>query len=130
MAQKDLKPFSKDDDRAREAGRKGSRKGIPNTKTRLKRFLELSQEMKNPVTGEVETFTVAEQMDLAIIKRARDGDIKAYRALLDRLEGMPKQTLDMAVEGSIFNDNSLTIEIVDPHIIEKIAPDDEDTIQP
>jgi hypothetical protein len=124
MAKEDLRPFSKDDNRASEAGKKSSNKGIPHTKTRLKRILELESKLKNPITGEMETFTVAEQMDIAIIKRARDGDVRAYRAVLDRLEGMPTQTIDMAVEGSLFNDNTLTIEIVDPHIIEKISPEE------
>lgn len=94
-----LKPL--DSERARELGKKSSRKGIPNTKTRLKRILELQTKMKNPVTGQVETFTVAEEMDLAIIKKARQGDIRAYQALLDRLEGKPDQTVDLDIAGQV-----------------------------
>lgn len=66
---------------------KGRGKGVPNTKTRLQRLLLLEQEMVNPVTGKKEMFTVAEQMDIAIVKEARQGNVRAYNALLDRLEG-------------------------------------------
>lgn len=92
-----LKPL--DSVRAAELGKKSSRKGIPNTATRLKRFLELIDKQKNPVTGELEDMTVAEQMDLAIIAKARKGDIKAYQALLDRLEGKSAQSIDMTTGG-------------------------------
>lgn len=65
--------------------------GVPNTKTRLLRFLELEQEGTNPVTKEREQFTVAELMDLQQIAKALKGDLQAYSALLDRLEGKPPQ---------------------------------------
>lgn len=65
----------------------GRPKGVPNTKTRLKRLLLLMSAAENPATGEVEQFTQAEQMDIAMIRQAKQGDVKAYTALLDRLEG-------------------------------------------
>lgn len=73
--------------------------GIPNTATRLKRLLEMEQEITNPVNGEKEKFTIAEQMDLAMINAARKGNVKAYTALVDRLEGKPNQALDMTSNG-------------------------------
>ena len=94
MAREDnLKPFTSETGRL--AGKKSSKKGIPHTKTRLKRILELEEQIKNPVTGKIEGFTIAEQMDLAIIAKARRGDIKAYQALLDRLEGKAQQPVDV-----------------------------------
>jgi len=77
----------------------GRPKGVPDARTRYKRILELEQELTNPVTGELEAFTVAEQMDLAIIKKARKGDIRAYEAVLDRLEGKPRQSTDITTDG-------------------------------
>jgi hypothetical protein len=52
--------------------------------------------MKNPVTGQDEDFTVAEQMDLALIIKARKGDVQAYREILDRLEGKAKQNVELS----------------------------------
>lgn len=96
-----LKPFSKDDDRASKAGKKSSKRGIPHSKTRLIRLLELTENLTNPITGEVEGFSVAEQLDLKQIIKARQGDTKAYNAILDRLEGKPNQTLDGKVSGDL-----------------------------
>jgi len=73
---------------------KGKPKGIPNSKTRLLRLLELTEQLKNPISGELEGFSVAEQMDLAVILKAKKGDIKAYNAILDRLEGKPTQAIE------------------------------------
>lgn len=65
--------------------------GVPNTATRLQRFLNLVQKGKNPVTKEDEEFTVAELMDLQQIAKAMKGDTAAWEKLINRLEGMPKQ---------------------------------------
>lgn len=89
---------------------KGRGKGVPNSKTRLKRLLELTEDMTNPITKEIEGFSVAEQMDLAQIVKARKGDTKAYNAVMDRLEGRPKQAIDMAVDGEL---NIALVEFVD-----------------
>ena len=101
MAQKDLTPFTKDDNRASLAGKKSSKKGIPHSKTRLKRLLQLTENLTNPITKEVEGFSVAEQMDLAQIIKAREGDTRAYNSLLDRLEGKPDQTVDQNITGNL-----------------------------
>lgn len=78
---------------------KGKPKGIPHSRTRLRRLLELTENLKNPVTGELEGFTVAEQLDLQQIIKARNGDTKAYTVILDRLEGKPKESADVNVMG-------------------------------
>lgn len=80
---------------------KGRGKGVLNSKTRLLRLLELITETKNPVTGETEEFTIAEQLDMQIISKARKGDLKAYEILLDRLEGKAKQSTEIEVSGGI-----------------------------
>ncbi len=77
----------------------GRPKGVPNTKTRLQRILNLIEEHKNPVTGELEKFTVAELLDMQQVIKARKGDTKAYQILLDRLEGRPQQSVDMTTNG-------------------------------
>ena len=80
---------------------KGRGKGVLNSKTRLLKLLELVTETKNPVTGEIEEFTLAEQLDMQIIFKARKGDLKAYEILMDRLEGKPKQSTELEVSGGV-----------------------------
>jgi len=97
--EQNLKPFKKGNDPRRNVT--GANKGVPHSKTRLKRLLELTEDMENPVTKEIEGFTIAEQMDLAQIIKARKGDTRAYDSLLDRLEGKPKQDVNMNMEGGL-----------------------------
>jgi hypothetical protein len=66
---------------------KGRPPGIPNTATRLQRFLSIVQKHKNPVTAADENLTVAEIMDLEQIKKALNGDTAAWEKILNRLEG-------------------------------------------
>jgi hypothetical protein len=70
---------------------RGRKPGVPNASTRLRQFLELTHDAKNPITGMTEELSVAEQMDLKQIAKALDGDLAAYREIMDRLEGRPKQ---------------------------------------
>ena len=79
----------------------GRPKGVLNSKTRLLRLLELVTTTKNPVTGEMEEFTIAEQLDMKIISKAMKGDIRAYQELLDRLEGKAKQTNEIELSGGL-----------------------------
>lgn len=69
--------------------------GVPNTKTRLQRILNLTQVKYNPITEQDEEFTIAEQMDIAMIKKALEGDIQAYKELVDRLEGKANQQTEV-----------------------------------
>ena len=79
----------------------GRPKGVPNSKTRLLRLLELVQVKTNPITGEKEEFSVAEQLDLMVLKKAFNGDLKAYQEILDRLEGRAKQTNEIELSGGL-----------------------------
>jgi hypothetical protein len=89
-----LTPFKKGE----VANPTGRPKGVQNSKTRLLRLLELVQKKRNPITGEEEDFTVLELMDMQMISKALRGDQKAYEAVVDRLEGKPKQTTDITAD--------------------------------
>lgn len=78
---------------------KGRGKGVPNAKTRYQRILNLIEKVKNPVTGEIEEFTVAEIMDMKIMQKARSGDLPAYKEIMDRLEGKAAQSVDVTSDG-------------------------------
>ena len=79
----------------------GKPKGIEHSKTRLLRLLQLVTKVRNPVTGEDEEFTIAEQLDMKIIAKAMKSDIRAYQEILDRLEGRAKQTNEIELSGGL-----------------------------
>jgi len=81
---KQVEPRWKKGESGNPAGRP---KGIPNTRTRLQRLLSITQDLTNPITGEVEGFSIIEQLDLQQIIKARKGDLAAYKAIIERLEG-------------------------------------------
>ena len=95
--EQNLTPFKK----GQVANPNGRPKGVPNSKTRLLRLLELVQTKTNPITGDKEEFSVAEQLDLVILQKAFKGDLNAYKELMDRLEGRAKQTSEIELSGGL-----------------------------
>ncbi len=97
--EQNLTPFKK----GQVANPNGRPKGVPNSRTRLLRLLELVTKVRNPVTGEEEEFSIAEQLDMKMIAKAMKGDTKAYEVVIDRLEGKPKQITDITadIKGSV-----------------------------
>ena len=94
--EQNLVPFEKG-----KPGGPGRPKGVPNSKTRLLRLLELVQIKNNPITGEKEEFSVAEQLDLVVLQKAFKGDLRAYQELMDRLEGRAKQSTEVEISGGM-----------------------------
>jgi hypothetical protein len=85
-----LKPFEKG-----ESGNPAGRpKGAKNRSTIAKYWLEVNQNLKNPLTGESQTMSQEDLMTLALIKKARDGDVNAYKALMDSGYGAPVQQIE------------------------------------
>ena len=72
----------------------GYKKGVKNRSTIARYWLEVNQSLKNPLTGETETMSQEDLMTLALIKKAREGDVNAYKALMDSGYGAPKQEID------------------------------------
>lgn len=78
-----LKPFKKG-----ESGNPdGLKKGTVQMRTRLKRLLEISNNIKNPLNGKDEDITIGERMALAQIKKAVDGDTRAFDTLMRTVYG-------------------------------------------
>ena len=67
----------------RQPQKNGRKKGARNRKTIVREWLMVEQEFKNPLTGTVETLSQADIMTLAIISKARKGDVAAFRELMD-----------------------------------------------
>jgi hypothetical protein len=108
MANKDIEPRWEKGESGNPAGRpKGSR----NRSTIAKYWLEVNQSLKNPLTGIEETMSQEDLMTLALIKKAREGDVNAYKALMDSGYGSPIQQIDQTLEQTI---NEIKINIVKP----------------
>jgi len=98
MAGKDnLKPFKKG-----ESGNPNGRpKGSRNRSTIAKRWLEVEQNLKNPLTGDTEKMSQEDLMTLALIKKAREGDGGAYQKLMDSAYGKAVETKDVNLTGDV-----------------------------
>ena len=109
MAREDnLKPAWNKGESGNPAGRP---KGSKNRSTIARQWLEVNQTLKNPLTGEQEIMSQEDLMTLALIKKARDGDVAAYKALMDSGYGAPLQQIDQSIEQSI---NGIEVTIVRP----------------
>ena len=75
----------------------GRPKGSKNRSTIARKWLETMQQSKNPITGEDETLTQEDLMTLALIHKARKGDVNAYKQLMDSGYGLPKQTVENTI---------------------------------
>lgn len=85
-----LRPFPK----GVSGNPEGRKPGVPNAATRLAKLFAIVQKMKDPFTGQEKEFTIAEMLDMAVLKKALNGDMIAYKELMDRTEGKAKQTID------------------------------------
>lgn len=82
---------------------KGRPKGVPNSKTRLLKLLTITGTTMNPITKQMEEFTIAEFLDLQMIRKAAEGNIYAYQELMNRLEGKAAQAVDLTSKGKAFS---------------------------
>jgi hypothetical protein len=78
-----LEPFKK----GQSGNPNGRPKGSRNRSTIIREWLEVSQKIKNPITGETEELEQQDIMTLALIKKAREGDVSAFRELMDGAHG-------------------------------------------
>ena len=72
----------------------GRPKGSKNRSTIARYWMEVEQKLKNPLTGTDETMSQEDLMTLAMIKKAREGDVTAYKALMDSGYGAPIQQVE------------------------------------
>ena len=88
--EQNLKSFKK----GQSGNPNGRPKGSLNRSTIAKKWLEvLSQEELED--GEVKWLSNEEAMTLSFIKKARNGDVNAYKALMDSAYGTAKDTVDI-----------------------------------
>jgi len=88
--EQNLKSFKK----GQSGNPNGRPKGSLNRSTIAKKWLEvLSQEELED--GQVKWLSNEEAMTLSLIKKARNGDVNAYKALMDSAYGTAKDTVDI-----------------------------------
>ena len=104
--EKNLTPFEK----GTSGNPLGKPKGIKNRSTIAKYWLEIEQEIENPLTGANEKMSQESVMTLALIKKAREGDVNAYKALMDSGYGTAVQTIDQKNTNINLDENNLTAE--------------------
>tara|TARA_R110002110_G_scaffold33998_1_gene116113 strand:- start:515 stop:877 length:363 start_codon:yes stop_codon:yes gene_type:complete len=91
---------------------KGRPKGSKNRATIVKQWMEAKQSLKNPISGELEMLSQEDAGTLALIHKMRQGDVSAYRALMDSLYGAVKQTMELSqAETPIFK--QLDIDVIE-----------------
>jgi hypothetical protein len=66
---------------------KGRGKGTRNRSTIVKYWIEAIENTTNPITKKIEDLSQADLMTLAMIKKARKGDVSAYKELMDSAFG-------------------------------------------
>jgi hypothetical protein len=71
----------------------GRPKGTRNRSTIAREWLEVQQSIKNPITGQNEILQQQDIMTLALIKKANEGDVNAFKELMDSAYGKLSQTL-------------------------------------
>lgn len=91
MNEKNLKPFKK----GKSGNPEGRKPGSLSLKTYIKKWLAAEESYENPITKETEKLSQYDILVLMQIAKARKGDTRAFEALLDRVEGKPKQSIDL-----------------------------------
>jgi hypothetical protein len=72
----------------------GRPKGSRNRSTIVREWLEVEQEIKNPITGVTEKLEQQDIITLAQIKKAREGDTAAFKELMDSAHGKAVQSFE------------------------------------
>ena len=104
-SKKNLIPFKK----GQSGNPTGRKKGSKNRSTLAKKWLEVNQKAFNDITGLEEVLTQEDLMTLAQIKKAKDGDVNAYKAIMDSAFGSPVQQIDQTIiEQPLFPDHDVT----------------------
>jgi len=75
---------------------KGRPKGARNRATIVREWLEVEQEITNPITGERQRLQQQDIITLSLIKEAREGNVRAFQELMDSAFGKIVNQLDIS----------------------------------
>lgn len=105
-----LKPPFKPGECGNPAGRP---KGTRNIKTILSELLEITEKVKNPVTGEVGEVSQIEMIAAKLVVMAKNGDLASIDRVLDRTEGKPATSINLGGQQDNPVETNITIKFVD-----------------
>jgi hypothetical protein len=83
-----LKPFSSEN----QPKNRRSRKGVLNRSTVLKKWLYAEAQILNPGTFQKEKGTAEDEIILALLRRAKAGNVQAIKEVLDTVYGKQSNT--------------------------------------
>ena len=104
--EENLKPFKEGYDPRRQIGRP---KGSKNRSTVIKQVLETIFNGADPLTGKEWQDTYESVISRSIVKKALDGDVSAYNAIMDSAYGKARQTIEQTtteIKGTEYDDLS------------------------
>ncbi len=94
-----LKPFEK----GISGNPNGRPEGTKNRSTIVKKWLEVIEETTNSITKEKEDLSQQDQIVLALIKKAKKGDVAAFKELMDSAHGKIVDQKDITSNGNTFS---------------------------
>ena len=74
----------------------GRPKGSKNRSTIARKWLSTKSKIVNPISSKEEMLSQEDIGTLALIKKMRNGDVNAYKALLDSGYGQAKEQIDIS----------------------------------
>lgn len=81
----------------------GRPKGALSRKTIIKKWLEVEENFVNPINGATERMNQYDIAVLAMLKKTREGDVMAFRELMDGVFGKITNNVDVTTEGEKIN---------------------------
>jgi hypothetical protein len=102
MGAKDIEPHKFE--KGQSGNPNGRPKGSRNRSTIVKEWLDVLEKVKNPITGQTEELQQQDIITLALIKKARGGDVNAFKELMDSAYGRQKQEFEIKNIPPIFPD--------------------------
>lgn len=98
-----LQPFKK----GQSGNPNGRPKGALSRSTLVKKWLLAKEDSVNPITNKVERMTQADIATLALIQKAKNGDVNAFKELMD--SGFGKVTDKIEMDAKVENTDTIDI---------------------
>jgi Family of unknown function (DUF5681) len=95
----------------------GRPKGSRNVKTILRELIEITETVRNPITGEDREASQLEIMLAKLVVMAKHGDLASIDRVLDRLEGRPEQKTKNENKNTNLNTNADLADVSDDKIV-------------